>query len=237
VKVVRHGIVPSLSLAAFCLPSCDGSADDPRPMAVVTAALEGEVCTLRWNGALVSRGALLQNSANLLIEVVDRQAEQQRREVERGVHREYDGPVPVDLRVEAARSVPYSCFAAALRLPEAAGFSEATLRLAGERLPDQRLFFDIEPPRPRPRFSAIVRIEGVGRMSWNGEAIDLNGLRVRVRAMDRQRPDDVAVAPADDVDFITFYEAVRLVGQVKEMPTLFGRASPSGTPGGSRPPS
>jgi hypothetical protein len=236
---MRYGIVPFLALVPFCLPSChdDGSADDQRPVAVVSAALEGGVCALRWNGTLVSRGALLQNSLKLLIEAVDRQSEQQRREEERGLHREYDGSGPADLRVEAARSLPYSCFAAALRLPEAAGFSEATLRLAGERLPDQRLFFDIEPPGPRPRFSAIVRIEGVGRMSWNGGAIDLNGLRVRVRAMDRQRPDDVAVAPADDVDFITFYEAVRIIGQVKAMPTLFGRAGPSGTPGGSRPPS
>jgi biopolymer transport protein ExbD len=104
-----------------------------------------------------------------------------------------------------------------------------TLRLAGERLPDQRLFFDIEPPGPRPRFSATVRIEVGGRVTWNGEAIDLDGLRTRVRAMDRRRVDDVAVAPASDADFITFYEAVHIIGQGKTMPTLLGCRGTTGS--------
>jgi hypothetical protein len=225
-------MIPLLALATSCLPACADNEppDEPRRAAVVAAALEGGVCTLRWNGALVSRQALLQNGVDLLIEVMERQSEQQRREQERGEHHEYLGPIPVDLRVEAARGLPYSCFGPALRIPQRAGFPDAALRLAGERLPDQNLFFDDELPGPRPRFAAIVRIEGGGRMTWNGEAVDLNGLRERVRAMDRRIPDDVAVAPADEADFVTFYEAVRAIGQVKTMPTLLGCVGPCAPP-------
>jgi hypothetical protein len=221
---MRHGIVLLLALGASCHDN--GSAGGRPPAAVVTAALEGGVCTLRWNGVLVSRGALLQNGVNLLIQADERESGEQRREEERGEYREHDGPGPAYLRVEATRSLPYSCFSAAMRIPQRAGFSDVTLRLAGERLPDQRLFFDFEPPRSAPRFSATVRIEGSGHMTWNGEAIDLGGLRERVGATDRQRPDDVAVAPADDADFITFYEVVRVIGQMKAMPTLFGALAP-----------
>jgi biopolymer transport protein ExbD len=107
------------------------------------------------------------------------------------------------------------------------------LRLAGERLPDQRLFFDLEPPGPRPPFAAIVGLQGSGRMTWNGEAIDLDGLRARLAATDRRRPDDVAVAPAADADFIALHQAVRIIGQVKEMPTLLGCAGQTRPAGAS----
>jgi len=203
--------------------------------AVVTAALEDGVCSLRWNGALVTPRALLQNSVNLLTEAIEKDAEKQRRELERGVHAEHTG-IPVDLRVEAARGLPFSCFGPALRLLQSAGFSDVTLRLAGEPLPDQKVFFELELIERRPPFSAIVQLAGNGRMTWNGEAIDLNGLRERVRAMDRQRPDDVAVAPSNEADFMTFYEAVRIIGQVKEMPTVLGCPERPGPPSDSRPP-
>ena len=44
------------------------------------------------------------------------------------------------------------------------------------------------------------------------------------------------MAPSNEADFMTFYEAVRAVGQVKTMPTLFGRVDPCGPPGGTQPP-
>ena len=230
---MRHRIVGLLALAILASPSCgdNDSAELRRPAAVLTATLEGGVCTLRWNGALVSRRELLQNSANLLIEALERQAEKQCREEERGEYHEYDGPIPVDLRLEAARGLPFSCFGEALRLPQLAGFSEVTLRIAGEQLPDQKVFFELEPHERRPRFSAIVQLARNGRMTWNSEAIDLNGLRERVRAMDTHRPDDVAVAPTDEADFVTFYEVVRAVGRIKATPTMVVCA---GLPGDSR---
>lgn len=225
---MRRGTVTSLALAATCLLSCsgNGSADDRRLAAVVTAALEGEVCTFRGNGAVVSREALLQESVNLLVEAARREhAEQRRHPHEPGPP---DGPGLVVVRVEAARRLPYPCFGPALRILERSGLSDVMLRLAGEQRPDQKAFFALEAPGREPRYAAIVRIFGGGGMAWNDEAIDLNGLSERVRAMDRQILDDVAMAPSGDADFGALYEAVRVIGQVKRMPTLLGCAGTAG---------
>jgi hypothetical protein len=236
-KIGRHGKVLSLALAVSCLPSCnrDGPADEPRPVAVVRAALESGACTYRWNGVPVSRQALLQNSVDLLMGAMNRQSEELNRLAEKGVFPEYDGPLHVDFRLEAAPGLPFACFGPALRIAQLAGFSEAVLRVAGERLPDQTLFFEYREARPSPRFAAIVRIEAGNRMSWNGAPVDLNGVRERVNATDRQIPDDVALAPADDADFLSFHEAVRVVGKAKIMPTLQGCAAPSRPPGDTQP--
>lgn len=70
-------------------------------------------------------------------------------------------------------------------------------------------------------------------MTWNDEAVDLNGLRRRVRGLGGEVLDAVVIAPSADVDFMTLYEAIRIVGEAKVgetnmMPTLSGCAGTVG---------
>lgn len=203
--------------------------------AVVTIVSRGVGdCSIRWNGAPVSQQALLQNAVTVNSEALDaleKAIDEERRRYP-SVHFEHDGDEIPDVRVEAARGLPYSCFGPALRTLERAG-TDVRLRPAGENAPDQQAYFADDFTRPVRRYSAIVGLAAGGRMTWNGEAVDLDGLRRRVRALGTQTLDDVVVAPSAEADFNTLYEAMRAIGQEKirehdRMPTLSGCAGTVG---------
>jgi hypothetical protein len=223
-----RGLALLLVPIAACSPSGErhGSAHGrgSELAAVVTIVSRGVGdCSIRWNGAPVSQQALLQHAVTVnseALEALEKAMEEERRRYP-SVHFEHDGDEVPDVRVEAARGLPYSCFGPALRILERAG-SDVRLRPAGENSPDQKAYFADDFTRPARRYSTIVRLAAGGRMTWNGAAVDLDGLRRRVRAMATRTLDDVTVAPSTDADFITLYEAMRVIGQHNRMPTLSG---------------
>lgn len=233
-----RGLTLLLVPIAACSPSGGSGPAQGRGgelAAVVTLVSRGAGdCSIRWNGAPVSQQALLQNAVAVnseALEALEKAIGEERRRSP-SVHFEHDGDEVPDVRVEAARGLPYSCVGPALRILERAG-SDVRLRPAGEDAPDQKAYFADDFTRPVRRYAAIVRLAAGGRMTWNGEAVDLAGLRRRVRALGTQTLDDVAVAPAADADFIAVYEAMRAIGQEKigqheRMPTLSGCAGTVG---------
>jgi len=219
---------------AACSPSGGGNGSAPgrggELAGVVTIVPSGAGdCSILWNGAPVSQQALLENAVTVnseALEALEKAMNEERRRYPTAVF-EHDGDELPDVRVEAARGLPYSCFGPALRTLERAG-SDVRLRPAGENVPDQKAYFADDSSRPARRYSAIVRLAAHGRMTWNDEAVDLDGLRRRVRALDSRTLDDVAVAPSADADFTTLYEAMRAIGQRDNMPTLSGCAGTVG---------
>jgi hypothetical protein len=229
--VSPRGLALLLVPIAACSPPGESNGSQGRELAATVTAVSrgGADCAIRWNGVPVSQEALLEHGLTVNREALERVSEKQRG-YPPGEHHEYGDDVLPYVRVEAARGLPYSCFGSALRTLERGGFADVTLRPAGEQVPDRRAYFAGFAAR---RYAAIVRLAGGRRMTWNGEAVDLAGLRRRVRAMDTRTLDDVAVAPSADADFMAVYETIRVVGQERVgqanlMPTLSGCAGTAG---------
>lgn len=233
---MRRGLALLLLPVAAC-SSSGGGGGSANPYeralaATVTAAgTGGGDCVIRWNGRPVSRAALLENGLKMNREALERLDETQR-SYPPGEHHEYGDVLP-HVRLEAARGVPYSCFGPALRTLERSGSFEVLLRPAGERVPDYDVQFAEDPAVPGRRYAALLRLGAGDRMTWDGETVDLVGLGRRARALDPRTLVPVAVAPSADSDFMTLYEAVRVVGDEYLVPTLSGCA---GTLGPTRDP-
>ncbi len=232
-----RGLAPLLLAMSACSPSGESNeaanAPDRQLAATVTIVSTGGAdCAIRWNGARVSQEALTRAGLRINLEAVER-LDAELRSYPPGEAHEYDGYLGPYVRVEAQRGLPYSCFGPALGALQRGAFSLVTLRPAGEQAPEQRAWFAVGSPGSTRRYAAIVRLAAGGRMTWNGEAVDLNGLRQRVRALGGQTLDDVVVAPAAEADFMAVYEAIRVVGEEKAgganmMPILSGCAGTTG---------
>jgi biopolymer transport protein ExbD len=231
---VRCGVILLVVFCAACARSGGNNGPKEREMvATVTVARSSTAhCSIRWNGTAISQEELTRRGAAIVLADLARMDREVELARQRGLHIETDGWRGPYVRVEAGRSLPYSCFGPALRALEQGGFSNVVLRPAGAPTPDQTAFFALTLPVAPRRYAAIIRLAG-GRMTWNGETIDLDGLRQRIRAMNTPTLDDVVVAPSADADFMAMYEAIRVVGQGKVgelnmMPTLSGCAGSVG---------
>jgi hypothetical protein len=215
---MRWGVILLVALGAAC--SGSGSSNQLREremVATVSVAQNGVVdCEIRWNGAPVSLDELTQRSRTIIEADLDRLNREVARYRQRGIHIEtdqYQGPY---VRVEAARDLPYSCFGPVLRALQRGTFFTVTLRPTGERDPDQRAAYLTMLAVEDIRYPNIVRIGAGGRMTWNGESVDLDGLRQRARRLDTNlNAMALAVAPSVDADFATVYQVIKALREEK----------------------
>ena len=212
----------SLIIAACCAASCSPSGEDnvsansvgpPEPI-VVTAASSGGTCAYLWNGEAVTAQGIGDRSVAAISEAIEGAG---------GIENMIDAEV-VQLRLEGAPDVPYSCTGPALRELARAGLVDVVLMPAGAS--GQNAIFITDSPPDGPR--AIVRLTKEG-MSWDERAVDQPGLLERAQAEASSRPPvALVVAPAEDSGFLALHDALATIRQGGMEATLSGCAGSSG---------
>lgn len=244
--MIRYTLLPLSILLASCSQLVgnafggNDAADQSSPRsggvegsATVTLASNGSDCTARWNGEAVTAEALTNRGFALLEQAV---------EAAGGIDRVRLESLPF-LRVEAPPELGFDCAARMIGAIQRAGFDRVALKPAGS--PDQPEFahFELGSAPPAPIETRIVVGPGE-RMTWNGEPVDLAGLRARAavpgggEAVPEEPvppppgsgeevpppvmapPGAVTLAPSGEASFIAVYRALQVLNRAGSAPVV-----------------
>ena len=218
--MMRRGLIIAACLAASCSPSGEDndSADSPggpKPaITVVTVASRGGTCSYLWNQEPITEQGIGGKSVAAIGEAIDGAG---------GIENLMNAET-VQLRLEGAPDVPYSCTGPALRQLGRAGLVDVVLKPAGGS--GQKASFITDSPPGGP--VAIVRLTK-GGLSWDGRPVDRAGLLERAQAEAANRPPvDLVVSPAEDSGFLELHDALATIRLGGMEAILSGCAGTSG---------
>lgn len=223
-------MLPKAALAFLLLASCGPAAEEnrsgvlllnrsdrPAPLATVTlASAGGEDCTARWNGEAVTRDRLLERSIQAVEGAIAAVG---------GIRNITESTVPI-VRVTAPAGLRFACLRAMLDSIERAGIPGVEL-VADAREPALADFPMSDSGTDTASY--IINIDSAGRPTWNGQATDLAGVRVRTRAAltaVAAAPGQLAVVPDDAATFGSVYDVVRAAGEAGLSPMLARDSAP-----------
>jgi hypothetical protein len=244
--MMRYALLPVAMLAASCSQLAGNAAggndivDQSRSRsggaegnATVTISSNGSDCTARWNGEAVTAQALTDRGFALLEQAI---------EAAGGIDHVRIESLPF-LRVEAAPQLGFDCAARMLGAIQRAGFDRVALKPAGSPEQPEFAHFPLGSAPPAPIATTIAVGPGE-RMTWNGEPIDLAGLRTRAgvagggEAVPEEPvppppgsgqdvpppvvapPGAVTLAPSNEASFIAVYRAIQVLTRAGSAPVV-----------------
>jgi biopolymer transport protein ExbD len=228
---MRSGALALLLLAA-CGPAGEDNgavdfvlarSDRAAPLATLRLASGGNDCTARWNGEAVTREQVLDRGVAAVERAIASVG---------GVQNITEETIPV-LWVEAPSGLRFACLRSMLDMIERAGVPRIALMSLGDARGPAFADFPISDTGTDTA-SYIVNIGPDGAPRWNGEAIDVAGLRTRARSIAERgapaAPGEVAVVPDGSATFASLYEALLALGEAGVSPMLSTPSQPPPPP-------
>jgi biopolymer transport protein ExbD len=192
----------------------------PAPLATVTlASAGGDTCTARWNGEAVTGERLLERSIQAVEGAIAAVG---------GIQNITEGTMPM-VHVTAPAGLRFACLRAMLDSIERAGIPRVGLIVGNAREP---AFADFPlSDSGTDTASYIINIDAAGRLTWNGQATDLAGVRAQTRAAAGRpgvaaAPGQLALVPDDAATAGSVYEVVRAAGEAGLSPMLARDSAP-----------
>lgn len=190
--------------ASFPVSALTVSPDDRPPAATVKVvrASQGD-CSARWEGEDITSEELYDRSIHILELVVD----------EVGVENLTYDNMPF-LRLEAAPEVAWSCLLPAIDVLQRVGFVGVALRPDTDPTAREVFLYFTLHGGPPTTLSVILELGQAGSMTWNGERIELVGLRERTSLLRNQQAPTGAhvIRLSADAEFATLYAMLREAG-------------------------
>ena len=195
-------------------------AADPRDAAAelqsgpaATVAIGSDDCRPQWNGAPVTPDQLLERSVDLLEQAIDRIG---------GPQNATEENIPY-VSVETASGTTWRCMAPTLFNLQRSGMIKLRLR-------DAFVYFAMNVHQAAEQPAERIDVGPNGRVAWNGDAADLNGLSAHVRALGDEAsvPDRMFLDVAPDATFLELNRAAQAIEVEGGCVTLTGCGGPMG---------
>ena len=202
-----------LGIASAAQPASADPPTGPDPHSAATLSIRADSCEARWNGEPVTPDQILARSVALLEAAIERIG---------GPQNATEDNIPY-LGVEAIPETSWRCMAPTLFALQRSGMIKIELR-------DALVFFAYNAQGVAEPTAASVDIGANGRIAWNGEPVDMNGLRAHVRALgdEASAPDNLFFDVAPEATFLDLYAAARAVDDEGGRATLTGCGGPIG---------
>lgn len=181
--------------------------------AAATIGIRPDGCQALWNSEPTTIDEILDRSVNILVQAIDRIGGPQYATEENFPY----------LSLDAPSGTTWQCMGPSLFAVQRSGMIKLGLH-------DAFLFFALNVHGAAEPRAATVDIGADGRIAWNGDRVDLNGLRAQVRALGDEAsvPDRLFLNVAPEATFLDLYSAARAIDEAGGRATLTGCGGPVG---------